>query len=122
MAKYNNKISNIIEYWNSELLCSLESSTSHADPDLAYLDNIIENRELRRILSQYRDEKEGKCLDVGAGYGRFTGTFLSCFDEIVLLEAAPEIFSRLQSLWGGITILNVYPIHLKRLKIKINMR
>jgi hypothetical protein len=38
---------------------------------------------------------------VGAGYGRFTGTFLSCFDEIVLLEAAPEIFSRLQSLWGG---------------------
>jgi len=38
-------------------------------------------------------------LDVGAGYGRFAPTFLKFFSEIVLLEAAGQIFSKLRDLW-----------------------
>lgn len=99
MSESHKKLLNIIKYWNTDLLCSLESSTSHADPDLSYLDNVIENRLLQNLLSEYRQEKCDKCLDVGAGYGRFAPTFLKFFSETVLLEAADQIFSKLLDLW-----------------------
>ncbi len=97
----NNRIKNIINYWNRELLCSFESSTSHADPDLSYLDNIIENNILTGILKEFKKYhiKQGKCIDVGAGYGRFTPTLKNFFEDIVLLEAAERIYKRLESLW-----------------------
>ena len=90
----------IIEYWNAERLCSLESSTSHAHPDVAFLDNAIENRMLGSILSKYAKEEGRRCLDVGAGYGRFTPTFRRYYEQVILLEGASSIYDRLYDLWG----------------------
>jgi SAM-dependent methyltransferase len=90
---------NIVAYWNKELLCSLVSSTSHADPDLACLDNAVENHVLRKILTCWNTENPERCLDVGAGYGRFTPTFQRFYAEIVLLEAAERIYDQLRTLW-----------------------
>jgi SAM-dependent methyltransferase len=92
-------VSNIIRYWNSELLCSPESSTSHADPDLAYLDNLIEKRVLSNILTCHVQQYQKRCLDIGAGYGRFAPTFLQFYEDIVLLEAAEKIYEQLLTLW-----------------------
>jgi len=96
------EIEKIVSYWNTNLLCSRESSTSHACPDLAYLDNAIENRLLQRILTDRhaRNIAQRRCLDVGAGYGRFVPTFHQFYADIVLLEAADSIYSKLFSLWG----------------------
>ena len=103
-SKSNNFVSNntrnrIIDYWDNEQLCSLESSTSHADPDLAYLDNAIENRVLGQLLNTWAVGRR-RCLDVGAGYGRFTELFRRFYSEVVLLEAAERIYSRLVKLWA----------------------
>ncbi len=89
----------IIEYWNKALLCSLDSSTSHADPDLAYLDNAIENRILEQFLSVWAVDC-GNCMDVGAGYGRFAGLLGRFYSRVVLLEPANRIYKTLRSLWG----------------------
>ena len=94
------QLSGIIDYWNEEGLCSKESSTSHADPDVAYLDNAIENRVLEQILDSYAVGR-CRCLDVGAGYGRFTELLHRFYSEVVLLEAAEQIYSRLVKLWDG---------------------
>lgn len=99
LAKNSQTISNIIRYWNSEMLCSPESSTSHADPDLVYLDNVIEKRVLNDILTCHIQETHRRCLDVGAGYGRFVPIFKKFYAEIVLLEAAKKIYKELHSLW-----------------------
>jgi len=93
------QLSRIIDYWNEEGLCSKESSTSHADPDIAYLDNAIENRILQQILDSYAVGR-CRCLDVGAGYGRFTELLHRFYSEVVLLEAAERIYSKLVKLWG----------------------
>jgi ubiquinone/menaquinone biosynthesis C-methylase UbiE len=74
------------------MLCSLESSTSHADPDLAFLDNVIEKRKLHELLAHQLHNRGGSCLDIGAGYGRFVPVFQDYFARIVLLEAAERIF------------------------------
>ena len=84
----------IINYWNDAGLCSLESPTSHAHPDLAYLDNSIEVEILYRLLCQWPHEKL-RCLDIGAGLGRFTHLFARVYKEILLLEPARDIFSKL---------------------------
>jgi len=89
----------IIQYWNDALLCSPESSTSHADPDLAYLDNIIENHILAESLQTWGAQGHN-CLDIGAGYGRFADLFKQYYTHIVLLEPATQIYTRLTSLWG----------------------
>lgn len=98
-AELLRKRSDIVRYWNAEQLCSLESSTSHSHPDLAYLDNHIENHVLAALLRSNGQIGRARCLDVGAGYGRFTSTFRKFYSEIVLLEAAPSIYGRLQALW-----------------------
>ena len=98
----------IIDYWDEALLCSLESSTSHADPDLSYLDNEIENRILEELLSKLA-ENHHRCMDIGAGYGRFAGLFHRLYAQAILLEPASKIFERLDGLWGtvpGIECLN----------------
>jgi len=92
-------IDNIVDYWNKALLCSWESSTSKADTNMAYLDNEIENIILRRMLDELIKGKCTRCLDVGAGYGRFTRTFQKYFSEVILLEAADSIYKQLQSYW-----------------------
>jgi SAM-dependent methyltransferase len=93
------QLSRIIDYWNEEGLCSKESSTSHADPDVAYLDNTIENRILEQILGSYAVGR-CRCLDVGAGYGRFTELLRGFYSEVFLLEAAERIYSSLVKLWA----------------------
>ncbi|MDT8301042.1 MAG: class I SAM-dependent methyltransferase [Sedimentisphaerales bacterium] len=103
-SKTNNLVSNnsrnrIIDYWDKAQLCSLESSTSQADPDLAYLDNAIENRILQQILDSYAVGR-CRCLDVGAGYGRFAELFRGFYSEVVLLEAAERIYDKLVKLWS----------------------
>ncbi len=90
--------SSIIDYWNKALLCSRESSTSHADPDLAHLDNAIENQVLEELLSAHPFRRR-RCLDVGAGYGRFTDLFRRYYSRVVLLEPAERIFAELAGLW-----------------------
>lgn len=90
--KSETRQSKIVNYWNSSLLYSYESSTSHADYDLAILDNIIENKVLNKILMVTKQNKLTRCLDIGAGYGRFLPTFEKFFSEIVLLEAAEKIY------------------------------
>ncbi|MFC1997629.1 class I SAM-dependent methyltransferase [Chloroflexota bacterium] len=91
----------IIQYWNYALLCSLESSTSHTHPDLAYLDNAIENHVLAALLDDWMEKSRIRCLDVGAGYGRFANLFRQNYLETVLLEPAERIFSKLSELWSG---------------------
>lgn len=99
MVDKDQMLSNIVKYWNSALLCSPESSTSHADPEIAFLDNMIENRVLRDVLGSCAKENVRRCLDVGAGYGRFVLTFQEFYPEIVLLEAADRIYNHLLSQW-----------------------
>jgi hypothetical protein len=41
-----------------------------------------------------------KCLDVGAGYGRFAELFRGFYSEVVLLEAAERIYDKLVKLWS----------------------
>ena len=100
----------IISYWNNSGLSSLESSTSHADDQLAVLDNYIENNILEEILEEFIAAKfNGNCIDVGAGYGRFTQTLKKYFKSVILLEAAPKIFTILSKRWGddsNVTCLN----------------
>lgn len=88
----------IIQYWNTESLCSRESSTSHADPDLAYLDNAIENSELKKLLESWH-VGHTRCLDVGAGLGRFAELWGHLFSSVVLLEPASSIYEKLAKLW-----------------------
>jgi SAM-dependent methyltransferase len=88
----------IIKYWDSAQLSSPESSTSHADPNLAFLDNAVEHENLRRLLRANSAGGE-LCLDVGAGLGRFTMLFREFYERVVLLEGAPSLFDRLQERW-----------------------
>ena len=97
-AVHERKASRIVNYWNRELLCSLDSSTSHADPDLACLDNVVENCVLREVLARWTTENCQRCLDIGAGYGRFVPTFRQFYSQIILLEAAEQIYERLRML------------------------
>lgn len=39
-----------------------------------------------------------RCIDIGAGYGRFTDLFKRYYSEVVLLEAAEKIYSVLQDI------------------------
>lgn len=102
MTESKLKVEKIVEYWNTELLCSDASSTSRTDPDIAILDNAIENRVLGQLLGRGLATRYGRCLDIGAGFGRFTNTLRDSFAEIVLLEAAENIFRRLEDLWAGV--------------------
>jgi SAM-dependent methyltransferase len=89
----------IIEYWNEALLCSPVSSTSHADPDLAFLDNAIENQILGQLLNAWAVDYDN-CMDVGAGYGRFADLFRRFYSHVVLLEPAERIYEELIGFWG----------------------
>jgi SAM-dependent methyltransferase len=94
--------SRIIAYWNQSLLSSPVSSTSHADPDLASVDNAVENRRLGRLIDAHAGSTRAWCLDVGAGYGRFTALFLRRYTRVTLLEAAARIFATMEANWGMI--------------------
>jgi SAM-dependent methyltransferase len=105
----DDKRSGILAYWNRERLCSPESSTSRGDPNLAQLDNAVENQVLGRILSRLPDGRSPRCIDVGAGYGRFTQTLRKFYSEVVLLEAADNIYRILEERWSrtpGVTCVN----------------
>jgi SAM-dependent methyltransferase len=96
----------IVSYWSTAGLSCPISSTSSADPLIAAFDNDIENRVLGRLLSELdKDLVVGSpriyALDVGAGYGRFTQTFLEHFDKVFLLEGAAGIHAELLSHWSG---------------------
>ncbi|MCF7979464.1 MAG: hypothetical protein K9L82_15930 [Chromatiaceae bacterium] len=98
--------SQIVNYWSSAGLSCPVSSTSSADPEIAKFDNIIENRVLNKLLSDASNEQtirtsRGYALDVGAGYGRFTKTFLKHFEKVFLLEGAPSIYSEMLYQWSG---------------------
>lgn len=97
-SDYQGERDKIIRYWNEALLCSPESSTSHADPDLAYLDNAIENHILAEFLQTWASQGHN-CLDIGAGYGRFVNLFKGRYAHIVLLEPAEQIYTKLINLW-----------------------
>lgn len=88
----------IIEYWNKASLCSRESSTSHADPDLAYVDNRIENIILGRCLRRWAGPR-GRCLDIGAGLGRFAELLTDLYPKVMLLEPASSIYESLVEQW-----------------------
>jgi len=88
----------VIQYWDKASLCSRESSTSHADPDLVYLDNLVELFVLRQCLDAWRLPR-GRVLDVGAGFGRFTPLFLQFATQVVLLEAADSIYQNMADIW-----------------------
>jgi len=90
----------VIEYWNSARLCSREASTSHADPDLAWLDNLVELSVLEQRVQGW-GLRRGRVLDIGAGYGRFTPLFLKIASEVILLEAADSIYHTLAETWGS---------------------
>ena len=77
----------------------LMQTVDDADPDVAYLDNTIENRVLGRLLNTWAVGRH-RCLDVGAGHGRFTELLHRFYSEVVLLEAAGRIYSRLVKLWA----------------------
>lgn len=88
----------VIDYWDRAGLSSLSSSTSQNDDDFARFDNAIENRRLAKILHEL-SRPGGRCLDIGAGYGRFTQTMKAYFDFVVLLEGSPRIYDTLNNLW-----------------------
>ena len=94
------KRSRIIEYWDGALLCSPESSTSNADKDVAFLDNAIEHQVLERHLRAWGGPGR-RCLDIGAGYGRFTDLFTRFYESVVLLEGSPRIYEALCQQWGS---------------------
>lgn len=100
------KRAGILAYWNREKLCSLESSTSRGDGNLAYLDNAIEQLVLDRVLESWADGTGLRCIDVGAGYGRFTPTLRKFYSEIVLLEAAANVYQVLKERWDRVPGVN----------------
>lgn len=102
-------VSRVVEYWNREQLSSLDSSTSHGDPDLSALDNTVENRRLADLLMR-REVPQGACLDVGAGFGRFTSTLGTMFDPVVLLEPAPSLYSVLEETYTKVYGVVTHPV------------
>ncbi|MFP4057186.1 MAG: class I SAM-dependent methyltransferase [Candidatus Brocadiia bacterium] len=89
----------IIRYWDSALLASPHASTSHAHPDVAWLDNAIEQRRLARLLGRLGGPRR-RCLDVGAGYGRFAPLFRRLYARVVMLEPAARLYADLVRRWG----------------------
>jgi len=85
-----NNLEQIIKYWSSAGLSSLNSSTTNSDPFLAGIDNSIECSILNDLIS---GKRVLRCLDIGAGYGRFTPVFLRNCESITLLELTER--------WGG---------------------
>ena len=56
MSKTNKSqklLDNIVNYWNTAGLCSLDSSTSMKDEHIAIFENYIESRLLSEILAKY---------------------------------------------------------------------
>jgi len=101
------KRNKIIEYWNEALLCSPVSSTSHADPNIAYLDNAIEHQVLEKCLNDWAIDFFS-CLDIGAGYGRFADLFMDYYSKVVLIEPADRIYNKLIELWGQFPKIECY--------------
>ncbi|MCP4607829.1 MAG: methyltransferase domain-containing protein [Planctomycetes bacterium] len=54
---------------------------------------------LGKLLSTWAVGRH-KCLDVGAGYGRFTELLRRFYSEVVLLEAAERIYDKLVKFWS----------------------
>jgi len=70
----------IVSYWNGAGLTCPVSSTCNADHSISKFDNKIENIVLNNLLHELnrglKETSSAPVLDVGAGYGRFTDTFL----------------------------------------------
>jgi SAM-dependent methyltransferase len=90
----------IIDYWNRASLSSAESSTSHADPRIAFLDNVVEHHRLDALLGEAGAAFDA-CVDVGAGFGRFTPLFSRRYRRVDLLEPAPRLYAELDERWGA---------------------
>lgn len=101
MTKPDKIVERIVRYWDTAGLCSPESSTSHGDPDLAWLDNEWEARILMQALND-EDLPKRRLLDVGAGLGRFVPIFKQLAHESQLLEPAPSLYRALYQRCQGI--------------------
>lgn len=91
-------LDNIVNYWNTAGLCSLDSSTSMKDEHIAIFENYIESRLLSEILAKYCIQRSNHLigLDVGAGLGRFSVVLAQYLKHVYAIEPAPQLYVKLK--------------------------
>lgn len=98
----------VVAYWDASGLSSNISSSSGTEPALAAFDNAIETQLIDNWLCRKMPHPTGsRSIDIGAGYGRFTPVLQRFFSEVVLLEPAQNLASKLKETWGDAPSISI---------------